>query len=603
MDFLRLFDILPYQAKRFPKKICLAEKTSEGSDWRFFSTLEAIQTAQKWSLGLLENGVQKGQRVGILAHSGSPEWNLADLALLQIGAVPVPIHATARPDEVAFIFRDSSLEACFVSNQKMLEKLETAGVVHSKIWTFEKIDGLESVEKLALEPTENRRADLEKIKNSISENDLATLIYTSGTTGEPKGVMLTHKNIVSNIKAVLAIAPIHDQATAVSFLPLSHVFERMVTFAYMAAGTSIYYLDNQGVMLDDLRSARPSFFTAVPRFLEKVRHEILLRREKMGPLKRRILDWAIWVGEHYPSRGWEAMRLEYRVRLFFARLLVFRHWKKALGGRVEGVCVGAAALDPRLARLFSAAQIPIREGYGLTETSPVVAFNRFEPGGNHFGTVGMAAPGVEIRIFEPDANEIGEIQVKGPNVMQGYFQRESETKEMFTDDGWLRTGDMGHLVFKRFLKITGRRRELFKTSSGKFIAPQFVENQLVSSPFVAQAMVTGLGRSWPAALIVPDFEMLKNWCAENRVHWTSPQFMAINPKVEKLFASLVERANESLSAPEKVRSFRLLFENWSAETGEMTATLKLRRPFLEEKFRKEIEEMYAAGPLLAKNDA
>jgi long-chain acyl-CoA synthetase len=591
MDFTRLFDILEYQHKRFPLSTALAG-TEQGA-WRNWSTQALISERDCLSAGLHERGFHKGDRIGLLVHCGSPRWSIADAAMLQIGIVPVPIHATARPDEIAHIIMDAGLRACFVSNEAMLEKIRQSGADLETLISFEPTDGAIPWNSVTCEPGQQ---ELEKIKfyrDGISENDLATLLYTSGTTGLPKGVMLTHANIVSNVKAVLAIVPVGPDSRAVSFLPLSHILERMVLYTYQAAGTPVWYVDNLERLADILREVRPHFFTAVPRILERMYERLLEIRTQAGPLKRKILDWAIALGERYPYSGSRAMPLDYRLKRLLADVLVYRNWRKRMGGRLRYIAVGAAALQPRIGRLFSAAGIDVREGYGLTETSPVIAFNRFEPGGVHFGTVGIPAPGVEVRIGEPDESGAGEVEVRGPNVMQGYWNLPEETAARFTADGWFKTGDMGRFEFKRFLKITGRHSEIFKTSSGKFVAPAFVEQQLSRSPLIGQSMVAGLNRPFVVALIVPNFQQLEAWCQENKVHWTAPQFMVLNPKVEKLYRQEVERINEDRLGPvEKIRAFKLLHEDWTPENGLLTPTLKTKRAAVAKQFSTELEELF-----------
>jgi long-chain acyl-CoA synthetase len=591
MDFTRLFDILEYQRKRFPQNAALSGV--ENGVWRSWSTEALIAERDSLSAGLHERGFHKGDRIGVLAHCGSPRWSIADAAMLQIGIVPVPIHATARPDEVAHIIRDAGLRACFVSDATMLEKIRASGAMPSTLISFEPLEGAMDWNSVACEPGPS---ELEKIKfyrDGISEKDLATLLYTSGTTGLPKGVMLTHANIVSNVKAVLAIVPVGPDAAAVSFLPLSHIFERMVLYTYQAAGTPVWYVDNLERLPDVLRTVRPHFFTAVPRILERMYERLLEIRTQAGPLKRKILDWAIALGERYPYSGGRAMPLDYRFKRLLADLLVYRSWRKRMGGRLQYIAVGAAALQPRIGRLFSAAGIDVREGYGLTETSPVIAFNRFEPGGVHFGTVGIPAPGVEVRIGEPDESGAGEVEVRGPNVMQGYWNLPEETATRFTDDGWFKTGDMGRFEFKRFLKITGRHSEIFKTSSGKFVAPAYVEQQLSRSPLISQSMAAGLNQPFVAALIVPNFQQLEAWCKENKVHWTAPQYMVLNPKVEKLYRQEIERINEDhLGSVEKIRTFQLLHEAWTPENGLLTPTLKLKRSAIAKQFGAELEALF-----------
>ncbi len=591
MDFTRIFDILDYQQQRFPQKAALAGM--EQGQWKIWSTEEARRERDRISAGLLELRFRHGDRIGILAHCGSPRWTIADAAMMQIGLIPTPMHATSRPDELEHIIRDSGMRACFVSNAAMAEKLRLADAPLEKIIGFEPIEDVMPWSELACEPGEHELEKIRYHREGIRPEDLATLLYTSGTTGSPKGVMLSHANIVSNVKSVLAITPLDSTVTAISFLPVSHIFERMVTYGYQAVGVSIWYADALDKVPDLLLQVRPHFMTAVPRILERTYERIMEQRRKMGFLGRKILDWAIALGEKYPSRGIERMPLQYRVQLWLARALVFRRWRKAMGGRISSISVGAAALQPRLGRLFSAAGIDIREGYGLTETSPVVSFNRFEPGGVHFGTVGIPAPGVDVRIADPDEQGDGGIEVRGPNVMMGYWNLPEETAARFTPDGWLKTGDVGRIEYKRFLKITGRHSEIFKTTSGKFVAPAYVEQQLLQSPFLAQCMVTGLNRPFVGALVVPNFDYLEAWCQENKIHWTAPQFMLHNPKIQKQYALEIERINEDhLGAPEKIRAFKLMEEPWTTDNGLLTPTLKLRRKAIEAKYTGEIEAFY-----------
>lgn len=592
MDFARLFDILDYQQKRFPQTVAFAGR--EGGIWRKWSTSELIAGRDQLSAGLLAQGLRPGDRIGVLAHCGSPKWIVADAAILQLGMVPVPVHATARPDEIAHIFRDAGLRAFFVSNADMLDKLRRADVAPEHLFSFEPLPGTLHWDTLCRQPDAEQTEQIRHARDAVSDTDLATLLYTSGTTGAPKGVMLSHANIVGNVKSVLAIVPVGPEVTAVSFLPLSHIFERMVTYVYQAAGTPVWFVESLELLPETLREVRPHFFTAVPRVLERTYERLLERRKAAGFLGKKILDWALALGERYPFAGAHDMPWGYRIKLWVADMLVYRRWRRAMGGRLRGIAVGAAALQPRLGRLFSAAGVDVREGYGLTETSPVVAFNRFEPGGVHFGTVGIPAPGVDVRIAEPDAQGEGEIEVRGPNVMRGYWNLPDETAARFTPDGWLKTGDMGRFEFKRFLRVTGRISEIFKTTTGKFVAPAYVERQLLHSPFVDQCMALGLNQPFVAALIVPNFARLETWCREKNVHWTAPEFMVLNPKVEKLFRQEIERINAGHLGPvEQVQGFQLLSGPWTAENGLLTPTLKLRRKAIEAQFEKEVSALFA----------
>ena len=608
MDFSRLFEILEYQQLRYPQEVALAGR--EQGKWRRWNTAELIAERDRLSAGLLHLGLHKGDRIGMMAHCGSPQWAIADMAMLQIGLIPVPIHATARPDEIAHIARDAGLRGCFVSNQEMLNRIEAAGVGLEFVFSFEKEEdvhrksvpaalvpeqtsGVLFWNALLRNPDEHDLGRIKYFREGIGENDLATLLYTSGTTGQPKGVMLTHANIVSNVKSVLAIVPVGPEVTALSFLPLSHILERMVTYVYQAAGTPVWYADTVENLPRILLEVRPQIMTAVPRILERMHERLMEERNRGGTLKRKILDWAIALGERFPYSGERAMPPDYLLKRLLADLLVFRHWRKRMGGRLRYIAVGSAALQPRLGRLFSAARIDVREGYGLTETSPVIAFNRFEPGGVHFGTVGIPAPGIEVRIADPDEQGEGEIEMRGPNVMAGYYNLPAETAARFSADGWFKTGDLGRFEFKRFLKITGRKSEVFKTTTGKFVAPAFVEQQLMRSPFISQAMAVGLNRPFVGALIVPNFVILEEWCKEHNVHWTSPQYMVLNPKVEKLFRQEIERINEELLGTiDKVRAFQLLHEPWTSENGLLTPTLKLRREVLNKQYEEEIGKLF-----------
>lgn len=603
MDFTRLFEVLEYQQHRYPQQMAMAGHTANG--WDTWTTVALLAERDRLSAGLLACGLHEGEKVGILAHCGSPQWIMADAALLQIGLVPVPIHSTARPDEVKHIVQDASLRACFVSNADMLIKLEEAGAQLSLVFSFQNEAIQNGTERpfahqpmywreLARDADEHLLGRIRYLRDGIQPGHLATILYTSGTTGLPKGVMLTHSNIVSNIKSVLAIVPVGPGVRVVSFLPLSHIFERMVTYAYQAAGAPLWFANSVESLPKVLPEIRPHFMTAVPRVLERMYERLQEERGKRGALGKKVLDWAIALGERYPYSGGQALPPVYALKHLLADLLVFRVWRKRMGGQIRYIAVGAAALQPRLGRLFSAAGIEVREGYGLTETSPVIAFNRFEPGGVHFGTVGIPAPGVEVRIGkEQDEDGNGEIEVRGPNVMSGYLHLPEETGTRFTEDGWFKTGDLGRFEHKRFLKVTGRKSEIFKTTSGKFVAPAYVEQQLLRSPFISQCLVIGANMPFAGALIIPEFALLENWCRDNKVHWTAPQFMILNPKVEKLFRQEIEQINETrLGTIEKIRKFQLGYQPWTPENGLLTPTLKMRRERIAEQYAVEIDKMF-----------
>lgn len=591
MNFFRLFDILLYQQVRFPNKMALLKRRD--NTWEIFSIEQCIAEINKVSAGLLDMGVSPHENVAIIAKTGSPYWNFFDFGVQQIGAVIVPLHASATFQDLKYIIQEAAIKVCLVADvelyEKMIAMLEYAPAL--QLFCMEKAAGVPSWESLVKEPDAITLAHIEQSKAAISEEAIATIIYTSGTTGDPKGVMLSHKNIVSNIKSILPLVPVNFKNRTFSFLPLSHIFERMVTYSYMAAGASIYYPERRETALSDLRSAQPHYFTAVPKVLERAYETLLHWADRRPRWIRQLVRWAVKLGERYK----ETRRLPmpgFWLQWIIADLVVYRHWRRQLGGKVRGIIVGAAALNPKLGKLFSVAGIAIREGYGLTETSPVVAFNRFEPGGVRFGTVGIPVPGVTIKIDRPNEHGEGEILVKGPNVMQGYYQKEAETKAVFDAEGWFHTGDIGQILHRRFLKITDRQKDIFKTSTGIYVAPQLVENQLRANDFIEQCMVIGFNRPFVIALILPNFILLEQWCIANKVHWTAPQFMILNPRVVSKMEKEVAKENEQLASHQRVRKICLLHQPWSEENGELTPTLKARRQVILEKYRKEIEELY-----------
>ncbi len=590
MEFSRLFDIADYQLRLEPKDVALAGR--ENGAWQTWSTARVVEIRDRLSIGLRNRGLKAGDRVAILAHCGSPEWLVADLALMQAGMVPVPIHATSRIEEIAQIYTDAGFRACFVSDVNMLQNIKVAAPDLEFLFAFGKIESAVAWEELLAETTDSQV--LKTMRAETTETTLATILYTSGTTGEPKGVMLTHANIVSNVKAMLAIVPFEENAVGLSFLPMSHILERMVNYVYLAAGVSIHYADSIDKLPEYLREVRPHIISAVPRILERMYERLQERRERAGWLGRKVFDWSIALGEKFPFTGEHDMPFLYTLKRLVADVLVYRRWRKAMGGRLRGIAVGAAALQPRLGRLFSAAGIDVREGYGLSETSPVVSFNRFEPGGVHFGTAGIPVPGVEVRIAKQEAGMPGgEIEVRGPNVMQGYWNKPEATAAKFTSDGWLRTGDLGHFEHKRFLRITGRVGEVFKTSTGKFVSPAFVEQQLLRSHFISQCFVAGANQPYVAALIVPNFAHLESWCRDNNVHWTAPEYMVHNPMVEKLFRSEIDVINAShLSGVEAVRRHVLIPGAWTTANGLLTPTMKLKRRDIEAQYQGEMTELF-----------
>jgi len=585
MSYTRLIDLLNHQAQNYPQEDAICAKV--GGTWRKHSTSECIETVDKVSLGLLALGFKPGDKMAIVS-ANRPEWNFADLGILGMGAINVPVYPTISEEEYKFIFNDAEVKVCFVGDRELYHKI-SAIKPHTpslqKIFTFDELSGLAHWSEVMSAANETLRDELHHIRDNIKPNDLATLIYTSGTTGVPKGVMLSHHNIVENIKGTLAALPINSTQTVFSFLPLCHSFERMVVYVYIACGASVYYAENMDTIGDNLREVKPHWFTAVPRLLEKVYDRIMAKGNEQKGIKRFLFFWSLRLGEQYEYSGKGPL---YKLQLAIANALVFKKWRAALGGNVIGIVVGAAALQPRLARVFNAGKIAVKEGYGLTETSPVISFNRFIKGEARFGTVGYPISGVEVKLAAD-----GEILVKGPNVMLGYYNNPQATAAMIGKDGWLRTGDIGEMVEGKFLKVIERKKELYKTSGGKYVAPQAVENKMKESPMIEQIMAIGDGQKFVSALIQPTFLTLRNFCKQHGLPDTDNATMISQPAVISEYERIVETLNQGLSHTEQVKKFKLVPNEWSTATGELTPTLKLKRKVMLEKYVLEVEEMYA----------
>lgn len=582
----RLFDCITFQMERYPQDIALSYASSNG--WNHYSTSEIIQLSKELSIGLSEIGIQRWDNVCIISNYSSAWWIILDMALQQIGAIVVPIHATATNEQIIYILNETESQYCFVSNNELKERIEQ---FQNKLEYLKSIYLLKksSIQTLIKKSTPEKIELLKETIKNIKNTDLATIIYTSGTTGEPKGVMLSHQNIVSNILSVISLLPIKPGDKTVSFLPLSHVFERMVSYAYIAMGVQVHYV-KPNELRERMTEVKPIFMTCVPRLLEKMYEGVIERINNSPKIFRFLGWWSIRLGENYPIHG--KISILYGIQLNLVRLFFFNRIKNRIGGKLKYIVVGAAALQPRLGRLFSAIGIKVREGYGLTETSPIVSFNRFEAGGVHFGTVGIPLANLNIIIDDPDETGQGEIIVKGPNVMMGYYKKPEITQEVLSED-WFRTGDIGKFVFKRFLQITDRKKDIFKTSGGKYVAPQKVEQYLKKIPFISQCMVWGENKSYPIAIIVPAFEVLNNWCFEQKIHWTAPLYMVVNPKVQKLFDSEIENINIQLEKHERIRKFILTAKEWTVENNELTPTLKPRRSIIYQNFKAEIDKLYS----------
>ncbi|MFW5692266.1 MAG: AMP-dependent synthetase/ligase [Chloroflexota bacterium] len=580
----RLFDIIDYQQDHYPQTVALAARRNSG--WRTLSTRDVKATANRISAGLLRLGVAPGGRIAIMAHN-RPEWNLIDLGAQQIGAIPVPIYPTVNEETCRHILSDSGSSIVFVEEAANFKKIDSvrgdvAGL--EAVFGLDEIDGARAWEAALADVDADAQAEIDRRKADIQEDDLATIIYTSGTTGLPKGVMLSHKNMVSNIKASSQLAPVDSTHTALSLLPLSHVFERMVNYLYMLFGVSIYYAESPDTFIDDVQDVRPHMLSIVPRLLEKV-HERIMSRALNQPLPlRMIFFWAQNLAERYEvgQQSWL-----YRAQLAVADALVFRQWREAFGGNMLALVSGGAPLDPRLGRIFTAAGLPVLEGYGLTESSPVLAVNRYDPQYRRIGSVGPPLDNVEIRIAEN-----GEILARGPNIMLGYHNN-PEATEAVCKDGWLHTGDVGKLDDDNFLYVSDRVDNIFKTSGGKFVVPQHIEEQFKQSYLIDQIMVVGEDRKMVTAIISPDFENLRQWCADHDVPWQDDRAALLEQTaIQQRFDRIVQNNNRHLDDVEQVKRFTLVPDTWTIEDGELTPSMKVKREQMQQRYADTIAQMY-----------
>ncbi len=578
----RLFDSLFIQYEKFPQLTCLAAK--ENGAWVSYSTGQVIQIVNDLSNGLLEMGIEPGDKVGLVSYN-RPEWVFADLAISQIGAINVPMYPNSTTNDYAFIIKHAEIKIIFCGDSEIHKKLISSGFPEDLIYTFDKLDNVNHWKSILKPCDDTATSKIETLREKIKKEDLATIIYTSGTTGEPKGVMLSHDNIMSNAKAVSqVIASIKPGMKTLSFLPLSHIFERTGLYTYMHMGISIYYAESIDTIGDNLKEVQPHFFASVPRLLEKVYDKIVKKGYELTGVKKQLFFWALHLGHRFElnkKQGWW-----YDTQMKIANKLIFSKWREALGGNIEFVVSGGAALQPRLATIFWAAGIRILEAYGLTETSPGVGFSRDDC--IKIGTVGPMLDKVQVKIADD-----GEILVKGPNVMMGYYKNDKATNEVLTKGGWFHTGDIGEIVDNTFLKITDRKKEMFKTSGGKYIAPQLIENSLKESMLIEQVMVIGESRRFPAALVVPSFESLRDWCALHSIQYTSDQEIIENEKVILKFQSEIDHCNRDYAQYNKVKKFKLLPEPWTIEAGELTAKLSMKRRIILEKNSGAVEEIYA----------
>mgnify|MGYP000556953405 CR=1 FL=1 len=577
----RLFDFPYYQLENFPLEASLVSK--KDGEWIKTSTEEYLDMANAVSRGLIKLGVNPNDKVAIISMTNRTEWNICDIGILQTGAQDVPIYPTISEDEYEYVLNHSECVYCFVSCTEVLQKVEK--IKHKVpslrgVYCFDELRDCPHYSEVIKLGNENPelQPEVEDRKSKIGENDLATLIYTSGTTGKPKGVMLSHKNIASNAIYSAERLPIDlGQTKALSFLPVCHIYERMLLYMYQYCGVSIHYAESLDTISDNLKEIKPEVMTAVPRLLEKVYDKIYAKGTELTGIKKKLFFWAVSVGlqyEPYGQNGWW-----YETKLKLARKLIFSKWQEALGGNLKAIASGSAALQPRLARVFNAAGIPVMEGYGLTETSPVVSVNDMRNGGFKIGTVGRPIKETEVKIAQD-----GEILIKGPQVMQGYYKDPSLTAEVLKD-GYFYTGDIGEVDEDGFLKITDRKKEMFKTSGGKYVAPQIIENAFKQSRFIEQVMVVGEGEKMPAAIIQPNFEFIHDWNErKNKGLPEDPELLVKNEDLIKRIQKEVDHYNERFGKWERVKKFELTPDVWSIEAGHLTPTMKMKRKAIKQKY-------------------
>lgn len=592
MEIKRVFDILELYNNEYADLKDAFSYKDKGS-WVNFSAHDYYKYSHLFACGLINKGFKKGEKIITMSQS-LPHWNIADMGISLAGLVHVPIYTTLGGVELEYILRHSDAKIIIVSDENLYKKLKPIADKIPEIqtvFTFHHIEGIENWISLIQEAQENEEElmkQLEERKKSVDENDMHTLIYTSGTTGNPKGVMISHKNILSNAIGVKPIVPIDHGQKALSFLPLCHIYERMLNYSFQIKGISIYYAENLGTIINDLKDVKPHLFNSVPRVLEKFYDKIISIGKDLKGIKRWIFFAAVRLGTKHDDKGKNS--IFYRFRLSIYRKLVFKKWQAAFGGNLVAVVSGGASLQVRLARLYTAAGIRICEGYGLSETSPVLAVNWMDWKNAHLGTVGPILKGVEVKIADD-----GEILAKGPNIMLGYYKDEEATKSVIDEEGWFHTGDIGEFIDNKYLKITDRKKEIFKTSSGKYIAPQVIENKFKSSGLIEQLMIVGENEKFVSALISPNFNYLHFFTSKYKIHYRENNELIKHPEIINKFQKEINLVNQTLGEHEKIKRFRLVCEEWSQPTGELSPTLKLKRNVIYKKYAHILEEIYGHG--------
>tara|TARA_R110001583_G_scaffold100043_2_gene245667 strand:+ start:16736 stop:18517 length:1782 start_codon:yes stop_codon:yes gene_type:complete len=584
----RLFDFAYFQFEKYNLEKAFTKK--QNGEWISTSSQDFINKGNAISRGLLKLGIKPGDKIGIISTNNRTEWNLLDFGILQIGAINIPIYPTISKEDYEYIFNHAEITHCFLSDKELYDKADAIkdNVSTLKdIYSFDEIEGCKNWnEVIKLGEDESLQDEVEKLKDAVKSEDLATIIYTSGTTGRPKGVMLSHKNVVSNVIDCLPCLPLEKgNFKALSFLPVCHIFERMLHYLYQYSGCSIYFAESLEKIGENLKEVQPQFMTVVPRLLEKVYDGIINKGLELKGIKRMLFFWAVDLGlkyEPYGKNGWW-----YEKKLALANKLIFSKWRAALGGNLETMVSGSAALQPRLTRVFTAAKMPVMEGYGLTETSPVVSVNMIEGGHFKIGTIGKTIDNVTVKIAED-----GEILVKGPNVMQGYYKDPEKTASVMSGE-FFHTGDKGEFDAEGFLKITGRKKEIFKTSGGKYIAPALLENEMKQSRFIEQILVIGEGQKMPAAIIQPHYEFLREWA---RIHHEpipgNNQDLIENPHVIDRIQKEIDKGNENFAKWEKIKRFELTPDVWGIDNELLTPTMKPKRTEILKKYQQLYNKIY-----------
>ena len=585
-EITRLFDFPLYQLETYNLK--KAFSTKYNGKWESISSQEYVDQSNQFSRGLLKLGIKPNDKIAIISTTNRTEWNICDIGVLQTGAQTVPIYPTICKEDYEYVLNHSEATYCFVSDATILEKLNQikSNTKLIDVFTFDNIKGEKSWNDiLALGVDKSNQEEVEARKDAVKAEDLATLIYTSGTTGRPKGVMLSHNNIVSNVLCAKKRVPLdYGNSKALSFLPVCHIFERMILYLYQYCGVDIYYAESLEKLTENAQEIKPEVMTAVPRLYEKIYDKIVLKGEDLTGIKKKLFFWALNLGlkyKPYGANGWW-----YEKQLGLARKLIFSKWQAALGGELKLMVSGSAALQPRLTRVFAAAGMPIMEGYGLTETSPVVTVNDVTESGFRVGTVGKVIEGVEVIIAAT-----GEILVKGPNIMLGYYKDSEKTAEVIKD-GYFYTGDKGEFDQDGFLKITGRTKEMFKTSGGKYVIPPLLEGELKQSLFIEQVMVVGENEKMPAAIIQPNFEYLSGWAKENSISYSTNNELITNPKVIQKIQEAVDTCNCHFGQWEQIKRFELTADEWTIDGGHLTPTMKMKRAIILKMYQDLFDKIY-----------